>query len=123
MRSTAKRRRAAVLLHPCPPTGPPRDLAHPSVNEDPAEVIDPNRCLRPLQRAQERREAKLKGSHHGAEFKDEPLVDRDPRSHEYLPQEGACLMCDQDVAEGDWYADIAFCKLCAKTAGPPEPLK
>ena len=67
--------------------------------------------------------AHILDSVHGAEFKDEPLVDRDPRSHEYLPQEGACLMCDQDVAEGDWYADIAFCKLCAKTAGPPEPLK
>ena len=40
--------------------GPSRDQTDPSANGVTTEPIDPNRCLRPLQRARERREARLK---------------------------------------------------------------
>ena len=66
--------------------GPPRDPTDPSASRVTAEPIDPNRCLRPVQRARERRAARLKeGSHADAEFGNELLVDPDPRSFECLP--------------------------------------
>ena len=43
--------------------------------------------------------------HADDEFRDEPLVDRDPRSHERQPHEGASPMCNQDVAETSWHED------------------
>ena len=55
----------------------------------------------PLQREQKRRAARLgEKSHSGAGIRDEPS-EGDPgwRSHDFLPQEGACLVCNQDVAE------------------------
>ena len=71
-----------------------------------AEVTNLNRCLRPLHRARERRATRLKeGDYDDYEFKVEPLVDRDHRSHERQPQEGASPMYNQDVAESDWNED------------------
>ena len=50
--------------------------------------------------------ARLKeGGHADDESKDEPLVDRDPMSHERQSQEGVSPMCNQDVAESDRHED------------------
>ena len=107
--------------------GPPRDPTDPSASRVTAEPIDPNRCLRPVQRARERRAARLKeGSHADAEFGNELLVDPDPRSFECLPHVPAverwkhpgeaCFVCDEVPADDDWYQhdweDIAICKPC-----------
>ena len=55
--------------------GPSRDPTDPSASGVTAEPIDPNRCLRPLQRARERREARLNvESHAHAEFDPDPHV-------------------------------------------------
>ena len=75
-----------TINNPTTTAGPPRDLADPStsVDVDAAEVIDPKRCLQPLQRAREHRGARLKeGGHTGAEFRDELLVDRDPKDRHF----------------------------------------
>ena len=108
--------------------GPPRNPTDPSTSGVTAEPIDPNRCLRPLQRARERRAARLKeGSHANAEFGNELLVDPDPRSCEFLPHvpavkrwkppDDTCFVCDEVAADVDWYQpdwdeDIAICMPC-----------
>ena len=87
-------------------------------------AIDPNRCLRPLQRARDRRAARLKEeSHADVEFGDELLVDPDHRSFECKPQVPAvkrgdrCWVCNEVAADVDWYQhdwheDIAICMPC-----------
>ena len=76
-----------------------------SSHEVAVEVTEPNQCLRPLQRA-----ARLgERSHSGAWIRDD-LSDGDHswNSQDYLPQEGACLVCNQDVAEDEWFAYISW---------------
>ena len=83
-----------------------------SSHEVAVEVTEPNHILRPLQRAWERRVARLgERSHSGAGIRDDPS-DGDPswKSQDYLPQEGPCLVYNQDVAEDKWFADISCCK-------------
>ena len=94
--------------------GPPRDPTNPRANVDEAEPTDPNRCLRPLQRARERRAARLKeGGHPDVEFRKKLLVDRDPSS--WKPPAGTCFVCDVVTADGNchyWDEDIPICKPC-----------
>ena len=105
--------------------GPPRNPTDPSTSGVTAEPIDPNRCVRPLQRARERRATRLKEeSHADAESENELLVD--PRSFECLPTVPRvkrwkypcelCFACDEVPADDDWYQhdweDIAICKPC-----------
>ena len=58
-------------------------------------------------------------SHSNAGIGDDPPNDPGWMSYEYIPQIGACIACNFEVAEDDWYSDIAFCKGCAKAAGLP----
>ena len=106
------------LLHqyqqPTSTCRPPRDPTDPCASVDAAEPIDPNWCLRPLQRARERRAARLKeGGHADVEFRNELMVNRDPRS--WKPPAGACFVCYEVAADGDchyWDEDIPICKPC-----------
>ena len=91
--------------------GPSRDLTDPSASGVTAEPIDPNRCLRPLQRARERRAERLKEeSHAEAEF--------DPDHHVPGVKPGdACWACnvvgaDVDWYQHDWHEGIAICMPC-----------
>ena len=66
------------------------------------------------------REARLEErNQNGAEIRDDPPNDPGWMSHDYIPQIGPRIACNQEVAENDWYSDIAFCKGCAKAAGLP----
>ena len=85
--------------------GPSRDPTDPSASGVTAEPIDPNRCLRPLQRARERRAARLKEESH---------ADPDPHALEgsqrssvlsAWEQERVYLRCDQcnnKLTDSDW---------------------
>ena len=91
--------------------GPSRDPTDPSASGVTAEPIDPNRCLRPLQRARERRAERLKEeSHAEAEF--------DPDHHVPGVKLGAaCWVCnvvgaDVDWYQHDWHEGIAICMPC-----------
>ena len=91
--------------------GPSRDPTDPSASGVTAEPIDPNRCLRPLQRARERRAERLKEeSHAEAEF--------DPDHHVPGVKLGvACWACNVVGADVDWYQHdwgegIAICMPC-----------
>ena len=94
--------------------GPPRDSTDPRANVDEAEPTDPNRCLRPLQRARERRAARLKvGGHPDVEFRNELSADRDPSLQK--PPAGACFVCDVATADDNcvyWDEDVPICKPC-----------
>ena len=91
--------------------GPSRDPTDPSASGVTAEPIDPNRCLRPLQRARERRAARLKEeSHADAEFDPDPHVPR-------VKLGDACWVCnvvgaDVDWYQHDWHEGIAICMPC-----------
>ena len=94
--------------------GPSRDPTDPSASGVTAEPIDPNRCLRPLQRARERRAERLKEkSHAEAEF--------DPDHHVPGVKLGdACWACNVVGADVDWYQHdlhegIAICMPCINT--------
>ena len=92
--------------------GPSRDPTDPSASGVTAEPIDPNRCLRPLQRARERREARLKEeSHAHAEFDPDPHVpSAKPGSQKSSvlsawEQERVHLRCDRcnnKLTDSDW---------------------
>ena len=79
-----------------------------SSHEVAVEVTEPNQFLRPLQRAWEHCVARLgERSHSGAGIRDDPSDgDTSWKSQDNLSQEGACLVCNQDVAGDEWYADI-----------------
>ena len=83
-----------------------------SSHEVAVEVTEPNHILRPLQRAWERRVARLgERSHSGAGIRDDPSdSDTSWKSQVNLSQEGACLVCNQDVAGDEWFTDISCCK-------------
>ena len=100
--------------------GPSRDLTDPSASGVTAEPIDPNRCLRPLQRARERRAERLKEkSHAEAEF--------DPDHHVPGVKLGdACWACnvvgaDVDWYQHDWHEGIAICMPCIDNYRTTEP--
>ena len=92
--------------------GPSRDPTDPSASGVTAEPINPNRCLRPLQRARERREARLKEeSHAHAEFDPDPHVpSAKPGSQKSSvlsawEQERVYLFCEQcnnKLTDSDW---------------------
>ena len=91
--------------------GPSRDPTDPSASGVTAEPIDPNRCLRPLQRARERRAERLKEeSPAEAEF--------DPDHHVPGVKLGdACWACNVVGADVDWYQHdlhegIGICMPC-----------
>ena len=78
--------------------GPSRDRTDPSASGVTMEPIDPNRCLRPLQRARERREARLKKeSDAHAELDPDPHVPGSQRSGVSSAREQDCahLRCDR----------------------------
>ena len=91
--------------------GPSRDPTDPSASGVTAEPIDPNRCLRPLQRARERRAARLKEeSDADAEFDPDPHVPRVKPGY-------ACWGCNVVGADVDWYQHdlhegIGICMPC-----------
>ena len=93
--------------------GPSWDPTDPSASGVTTEPIDPNRCLRPLQRARERREARLKKeSHAHAEFDPDPHVpsakpgsQRSSASSASEQEERAHLSCDRcnnKLTDSDW---------------------
>ena len=92
--------------------GPPRNPTDPSTSGVTAEPIDPNRCVRPLQRARERRSARLKeGSHADAEFDPDPHVPRAKLGSQRSSvlsaweQERVYLRCDRcnnKLTDSDW---------------------
>ena len=92
--------------------GPSRDPTDPSASGVTAEPIDPNRCLRPLQRARERRAARLKEeSHADAEFDPDPHVPRAKLGSQRSSvlsaweQERVYLRCDRcnnKLSDSDW---------------------
>ena len=91
--------------------GPSRDPTDPSASGVTAEPIDPNRCLRPLQRARERRAARLKEeSDADAEIDPNPQVPRVKLGY-------ACWGCNVVGADIDWYQHglhegIGICMPC-----------
>ena len=93
--------------------GPSRDRTDPSASGVTTEPIDPNRCLRPLQRARERRETRLKKeSHAHAEFDPDPHVpsakpgsQKSSASSASEQEERAHLSCDRcnnKLTDSDW---------------------
>ena len=92
--------------------GPSRDPTDPSASGVTAEPIDPNRCLRPLQRARERRAARLKEeSHADAEFDPDPHVpSAKPGSQkssvlsawEQERVHPRCDRCNNKLTDSDW---------------------
>ena len=91
--------------------GPSRDPTDPSASGVTAEPIDPNRCLRPLQRARERCVARLKEeSDADAEFDPDPHVPKVKPGY-------ACWGCNVAGADIDWYQHglhegIGICMPC-----------
>merc|ERR1712218_124480 len=94
--------------------GPSRDSTDPSASGVTAEPIDPNRCLRPLQRARERRAERLKEECHAeAEYDPDDYVSG-------VKLGDACLECNVAGADVDWYQHdwnqfIAICMPCSNT--------
>ena len=88
--------------------GPSRDRTDPSANGVTTEPIDLNRCLRPLQRARERREARLKKeSDAHAEFDPDPHVPGSQRSSVSSAREQdrvhlRCNRCNNKLTDADW---------------------
>ena len=88
--------------------GPSRDQTDPSASGVTTEPIDPNRCLRPLQRARERREARLKKeSDAHAEFDRDPHVPGSQRSSVSSAGEQdrvhfRCDRCNNKLTDLDW---------------------
>ena len=93
--------------------GPSRDPTDPSASGVTTEPIDPNRCLRPLQRARERRDERLKKeSHAHAEFDPDPHVpsakpgsQKSSASSASEQEERAHLSCDRcnnKLTDSDW---------------------
>ena len=88
--------------------GPSRDQTDPSASGVTTEPIDPNRCLRPLQRARERREARLKKeSDAHAEFDRDPHVPGSQRSSVSSAGEQdrvhfKCDRCNNKLTDLDW---------------------
>ena len=85
-----------------------RDPTDPCASEVTTEPIDPNRCLRPLQRARERREARLKKeSDAHAEFDPDPHVPGSQRSSVSSAREQdrvhlRCNRCNNKLTDADW---------------------
>ena len=82
--------------------GPSRDQTDPSASGVTTEPIDPNRCLRPLQRARERREARLK-----KESDAHAVFDPDQRSSVSSAWEQdrvqlRCDRCNNKLTDLDW---------------------
>ena len=88
--------------------GPSRNPTDPCTSEVTTEPIDSNRCLRPLQRARERREARLK-----KESDAHAVIDPDPhdpgsqrsRASCNREQDRAQLKCDRcnnRLTDSDW---------------------
>ena len=93
--------------------GPSRDPTDPSASGVTAEPIDPNRCLRPLQRARERRAERLKEECHAeAEYDPDDYVSG-------VKLGDACWECNVVGADVDWYQHdwplIAICMPCSNT--------
>jgi len=94
--------------------GPSRNPTDPSASGVTAEPIDPNRCLRPLQRARERRAERLKEECHAeAEYDPDDYVSG-------VKLGDACLECNVSGADVDWYQHdwnqfIAICMPCSNT--------
>ena len=88
--------------------GPSRDRTDPSASGVTTEPIDPNRCLRPVQRARERREARLKKeSDAHAELDPDPHVPGSQRSSVSSAREQdrahiRCDRCNNKLTDSDW---------------------
>ena len=92
--------------------GPSRDRTDPSASGVTTDPIDPSRCLRPLQRARERREARLKKeSNAHDEFDPDPHVPSakpgSQRSSVSSPWEQErvhprCDRCNNKLTDSDW---------------------
>ena len=85
--------------------GPPRDPTDPSTSGVTAEPIDPNRCLRPLQRARERRAARLKEESHADP--DPHALEGSQRSNVLSAREQErvhprCDRCNNKLTDSDW---------------------
>ena len=101
-----------VLNDPTSTLGPSRDPTDPSASGVTTEPIDPNRCLRPLQRARERREARLKKeSHAHAEFDPDPHVPSAKPGSQRSSVSSAweqervhlsCDRCNNKLTDTDW---------------------
>ena len=88
--------------------GPSRNPTDPCTSEVTTEPIDSNRCLRPLQRARERREARLKKeSDAHAEIDPDPHVPGSQRSRVSSDREQdrvqlRCDRCNNKLTDSDW---------------------
>ena len=88
--------------------GPSRNPTDPCTSEVTTEPIDLNRCLRPLQRARERREARLKKeSDAHAEIDPDPHVPGSQRSSVSSAREQdrvqlRCDRCNNKLTDSDW---------------------
>ena len=88
--------------------GPSRDRTDPGANGVTTEPIDLNRCLRPLQRARERREARLKKeSDAHTEIDPDPHVPGSQRSRVSSDREQdraqlRCDRCNNKLTDSDW---------------------
>ena len=85
--------------------GPSRDPTDPSASGVTAEPIDPNRCLRPLQRARERRAARLKEESHADP--DPHALEGSQRSSVLCAREQErvhprCDRCNNKLTDSDW---------------------
>ena len=79
--------------------GPSRDPTDPSASGVTAEPIDPNRCLRPLQRARERRAARLKEpSDLRSHLRESSVLSAWEQERVYL----FCEQCNNKLTDSDW---------------------
>ena len=79
--------------------GPSRDLTDPSASGVTAEPIDPNRCLRPLQRARERRAARLKEpSDLRSHLRESSVLNAWEQERVFL----FCEQCNNKLTDSDW---------------------